>query len=506
MAYSRRSYRSRSRSRLRSRKSRNRLPALIVIVLGVALLLGVLFWAARSLFSSVTTENASAEIQVYAGRTEFKLKDSDVWTLASTDQKFFEGEALRTGSNARSALSIFDTNTVFLGPETEVLINTIEEKSSGRKTVELQLLRGQIWAKVDANLFGVESKSTFAVESSRTRAIITGTVFNFSTSEVQDTLRVVKGQVQAALKDGDDTYQVDVKLGQKLVINDEVLASVAQGQEVLDVLDPEFTESEWHLTNLEIFFPQEAADIRRRIEVTAPPESVPAENPVEGLPEASDIEAPTITTPTANEAIPAAEDILKIEGTAPLEANQIVVNDFTLTRFQPGDRKWVYFAAKKYGTLLSGENTYTVYAVTRDGKKSAPASVTITYEGSDAPVTAATPTTPNPVETAVAAQAFPAPVITSPPALANDSSNYETSSAVVTIAGEVSPLTNAVEVNGFRLRRFNPGDTSFQYIANANYDNMQEGENTYVITAFGPDGKKASTTVKVFYRPVQALE
>ena len=96
---------------------------------------------------------------------------------------------------------------------------------------------------------------------------------------------------------------------------------------------------------------------------------------------------------------------------------------------------------------------------------------------------------------------FKAPVVTRP-AIIDEGEPYQTSSDIVTIMGIVDPKTNGVEVNGFRLKKFQPGQTEFSYIANARYGNMEEGENVYEITAFGPDGKKAVKTITVVYTPV----
>ncbi len=100
---------------------------------------------------------------------------------------------------------------------------------------------------------------------------------------------------------------------------------------------------------------------------------------------------------------------------------------------------------------------------------------------------------------------FSAPVILKPTVLSHDEP-YQTSAPVVTISGLVDPKTNAVEINGFRLKKFTPGQTEFQYIANANYGNLKTGENTFKITAFGPDGKTAETEIKIHYSPILLSE
>jgi hypothetical protein len=451
------------------------------------------------LFSNTRTEVASAEIHILKGRAEFSLPDSDQWTPAYSEQEFLTGDSIRTNSNTRISFDLLEGNVVFLDQNSELVFETLEEKSSGKKVVSLKLLRGKIWARVSDDDFREDSNSSFLIKTPRSIVHVRGTVFDLSTYENQDTIRLIKGGVDVDVffdetKEHAQTFSVGV--GQKLVISPPNIDRMKRGEDVLEIVDTEFIESEWHLQNLEQFYPQEVSQIRRRIEIIAPQNNVSsADDSV--LEVSDDLAKPEIFSPQSGIRIPASTDTIKIEGSAPPKAVQIIVNGYTLTRFQPGDRKWAYFAAQKFGTLVPGENTYSVIAIGRDGKKSAPAEISIFYEGAgilsdqneDSPI----------LETSI--DQFEAPVITNP-AILSLNEPYQTSGDVVTISGIVDPKTNAVEVNGFRLQKFEPGQTEFRYIANARYGNMHEGENVYEVVAFGPDGKKSSTIVKVVYTPL----
>ena len=278
-------------------------------------------------------------------------------------------------------------------------------------------------------------------------------------------------------------------MGQKLVITPQTKTKIFDGEDILTITDNNFIESDWHLNNLEQFAPEEAAQIRRKIEISTPAQPADTETTTETASE-SNIESPKILSPENNKTYPASVDSVKIEGTAPLEAFQISVNGYTLTKFQPGDRKWTYFASKKFGTLVNGKNTYQVTAVDREGNKSAPAEVIVFYEGGQ--VASGTNTEAE----------LPPPVITKPER-ADPTQPYQTSSEVVTIVGTVPAGTEWVTVNDFRLRKFTPGMTEFSYIANANYGNMRKGENIFRVTAFADGGKKSSSTfIVVYYKPV----
>ena len=61
-------------------------------------------------------------------------------------------------------------------------------------------------------------------------------------------------------------------------------------------------------------------------------------------------------------------------------AEKIVVNDYTLSAFQPGDTTWKYFARESVGNLKPGENEYEIYAIDEEGNKSEIVKFTIIYE------------------------------------------------------------------------------------------------------------------------------
>jgi len=452
------------------------------------MLFGVLFGGDRN-------EIASVRLQILNGRAEFSLAENvETWTPAYSDQTFLTGDTIRTIGNSRVSLEFLGGNVVFLGPETEFKISELEQKSSGKKIFLANLIKGQIWARVSDDDFGGDQKSQFTIETDRLKLYVRGTIFSLSAIDVQNVIRLIKGSVDADILDGEeDPQNVKVGVGQKLVVNDENLQKIKNNEDVLEIIDNEFIESEWHLQNLDRFLPQEAAQIRRRIEISA------AKTPISQIlenPNGEEMPSPVITFPKSGDQILASQESLKIEGTAPENTVQIVVNDYTLTKFLPGDRKWSYFASSKFGTLVPGENTFTVMAISRDGRKSKPASIVISYAGE-----AVTPkkNLNDAIESSI--NSFSAPVVLKPTVLSHDEP-YQTSAPVVTISGLVDPKTNAVEINGFKLKKFTPGQTEFQYIANANYGNLKEGENPFKIMAFGPDGKTSETEIIIHYSPM----
>lgn len=479
----------------RPRRRRRNYAPLVVLVLGILVLWGGIRFF-QVLFSPGSGDVASAVLQIHKGVTEFSLRETETWTRAYSDQEFLKGDTIRTMPNSRISLSILGGNTVFLSGDSVLRIEKLEQKSPERKNIFLSLEQGELWGTVTEDDFSEERRSRFVVQTPRMEMHIRGTIFDITSTATEDTVRLLKGSADIAVlnAEGDTIETLEIGVGQKLVLNDVTRQKVLAGEDVLEMVDNSFQESEWHLQNLENFAPQEVAQIRRKIEVTA------SRNQPDLAVDTS-LAAPEILSPEPEAHFPSTTETVTIEGTAPQEAFQIIVNGYTLTKFRPGDRKWTYFASRKFGTLLPGENIYSVIAVSRDGKRSDESTVRIFYEGTDIPPKATAPAEPAP-DLDATIDSFSAPVILDP-VLPDPTKPYATGDPVLVISGLVDPKTNAVEVNDYRLQKFEPGDTEFEYTANAQYGNMSAGENTYRIVAFGPDGKTAKTEIQVLYTPTQ---
>ena len=511
--------RRRPRFNSRRKNAKSWIPRVFVGAV-IVLLIWTIFSLFQFLFSGERSSDERAELSISKGKVEVLVTESDSWAPSMTGANFFAGDTIRTTNNTKASLEILGANTIILDKNTELVLNKIESKGSGRKEIVLTLNEGQAWAKVSSDDFSRDSKSSFVIESPFITTRVTGTAFNIQSGPLQDSVRLLKGSADIILKSGEMVSDpIALGIGQKIIGSNKTFESVGNGEDVLERVEDEFMKSDWNIDNYEKFYPQDAASIRRKIEVEAEREAAlkrreekkSEDAPVEEstLETNSNISAPTFTTPLEGAIIPASQDSLSIEGTAPDQAYQIIVNGYTLTKYQAGAKKWQYFASNKYGTIVNGKNTYSVYAVTRSGQKSPTSTINITYEGgSSAPTSeiipsAEAPVTANPVPTTQGTTDFPAPFVTRP-AIFQISPNeiYQTSASVITFSGTVDPKTQSIEVNGFRLKKFNPGDTNFAYIANANYGNMKQGENIYTIKAFGPDGAVSQTAIKIVYTPL----
>lgn len=83
----------------------------------------------------------------------------------------------------------------------------------------------------------------------------------------------------------------------------------------------------------------------------------------------------------------------------------------------------------------------------------------------------------------------------------NEGGFYVVTGNPATLTGNVSGAKDVV-VNGYVLQKFNAGDKTWTYYANADFGYMHEGENTYEIYAIAPDGTESEKIfVKVMYSP-----
>ena len=74
-----------------------------------------------------------------------------------------------------------------------------------------------------------------------------------------------------------------------------------------------------------------------------------------------------------------------IRGTTPKNTYKMKVNDYTLTKYAPGQTEWSYIASTKYGTLTAGENAYKVMSYDKDGNEIGSADFAIAYTTPPAP-------------------------------------------------------------------------------------------------------------------------
>jgi len=201
---------------------------------------------------------------------------------------------------------------------------------------------------------------------------------------------------------------------------------------------------------------------------------------------ASSVGSPSITSPAkTGETYRTQQTEFNIQGTAPAGTSGIMVNDYRLQLFRPGDATWAYSAGISLQNLRQGENIFDVYALDAAGNKSAPARlVVIIGEGttgviggngsasSVAVVDESTLPKNAPLTPGIIAVTGPTP-----------GTQHTATGSEFLIEGTTSKETTNVWVNGYRLQLFKSGGGYWNYIANTALGTLKRGANVYKITA-----------------------
>lgn len=199
---------------------------------------------------------------------------------------------------------------------------------------------------------------------------------------------------------------------------------------------------------------------------------------------------PTIETPAhGGQTYRTSATEIEIRGTAPKDAVAIVVNDYKLQLFAPGQEDWSYLAKTSYDNFTQGENVYTVYAINQGGYKSAPVTITIILgEGGEGIVGGASSTVS---AGAAASTAEESALPQNPPKMPGSvrvtapvqGTQYATDQKEFLIEGIVPHETASVWINGYKLQLYAAGKTFFNYIASTDLFTMKPGRNVYRIVA-----------------------
>jgi len=113
------------------------------------------------------------------------------------------------------------------------------------------------------------------------------------------------------------------------------------------------------------------------------------------VPEAPKVETPSEETPPADTGLtidaPAngaviSDETITISGKAPSNATKIVVNDFTLTLFRPGNATWSYKMKDEFGNRKTGTQSVRVRAYDSAGKLIGETSISITVGDAEKPI------------------------------------------------------------------------------------------------------------------------
>ena len=495
-------------------------------------------------------EHPGATVHVEKGNAATVSVDGEEPLQIEGIVNIYEGDALNTEANSTAAVAFFEGTRMHLDEESTVTIQNMR-KGERRNTMNLELLNGRIWLSIPKDsasgtilrhlvtpTFSLEfPPGTEALVTNRTLAVVDsgntlGVVLRVPSAKFS--IYIGEGQQITIPEDipgtEENLYALRLRLDPAILASPFVKKSSATSlpppkktstasippEETLSILAPEegtITLSDSievrgtfgkGVTSLRVngypatidgnTFSQELAlpsDERVDIRIAALDENgiIIAEQSRTVRRDLKPPSSPTILLPAESGAtFRTAKTEIELRGTAQKGVAGIIVNEYRLQLFQPGDRTWSYLASTNLGNFHPGINIYEVIAIDDAGNRSTPADIQIILgEGDEGIVTV--PETDHPVDPALLPPTVESVLPKNPPkepgslqvTTPTKGEQYTTSRVEFSIYGTTSPNTQTVWVNNFRLQLYQPGNDTWKYIASVPMGTMKRGDNIYNI-------------------------
>ncbi len=458
---------------------------MFIILLGASVLLWQVIYSPSGVAKKVTLEipsDSTAVVKIEGGSSFVEIPG--VGTL-------IESESVRATRGSGTALTFFDGSRVSLDQNTEVTLTRVREHDSDESVdILLDINSGQVWASITKK---INPKSLVTLRKGAVAVETSGGEISFG----ENTIRVLAGKAQVLIQD--ERYTI-LEIGQEITLTDEDISAIIAGGAGPEkaLITADFQDSDWFTSHMNRDVNTEAL----------PSESVTGE--VLETDEASETPAPDIVilTPGKNDSVVTTADAtLTISGTVPATTTKVLINDYALTRFVPGSTEFSYNAAVEWGTLVEGENKYTIVAFGENDKRSE-AQITIMYDP-DAIISSISPaptpssddeidSSPSPSSTALASP-------TNSPSISSGGLTIDTPAdgamiddAMIIVSGKAPSETARLVVDDYTLTAFTAGDTTWQYRMSDTFNNRPVGEITIKAIAYDSAGKIIESTQVTF--------
>lgn len=476
-------------------------PFLVIIVF-----VGVILAAWHLLGSALigggeTLSSEKVFLDIETGSAKAMTSGVGEWKNVPTSIYLYEGEKLKTQSDGRVTISLFEKDTVRLDKSTEIKFTVLSSDAAGNQAT-LELEDGKLWVDIDES--GMTG-SEFIIKTGLLTLKSNGGIFALSHPGM---LYVLEGSVRADIEhEGKIVKSSTIGVGQELIVDEQIAADLSEDlqKEVVFALDDAFKSSNWYRWNMQqegsslddIPLDDEDGTGEATEDDTDIDEDVEEDEEIDE----NDKEPPTmpqIEEPGSNGDTVTLDDVEQdIKGSVSSDTEAVIVNDYRLTKYVPGSKSFRYTAKVAFGNLEVGENEYEVIAVDKAGNKSSVAMITLVlpqdvYDEAQTEEDEEDTGDPTPEATATGGVKITAP---------NNGENLVTSETSFEIKGEVPAGTAKVVVNGYTLQGFSEGDTTFIYNANSTLGTLEIGElNTYTVKAYDADDEligTASMTIDV---------
>lgn len=455
--------------------------------------------------NSDTSVSQEVSLEIESGSAKAMTSGGSEWRSIPSNINLYAGERVRTQSDGRLSLDFFDGSQARLDRSSQLGFDELSEDGATSK-VGVTLYEGNLWVDTQESPGFTE----FAVKTDQFVANASGTaVFSITAPE---TLHVLNGVVSVDVVDGEEVLKtLTVGVGQQLVLTSSVVEDVKEGfdQSLVFALDDSFKTSNWYRWNVkedgelvdeqESDTDEEADELDSTdLEDASPADEVEVEEEETEEAEEEEIDendktppaVPQFSDPGLNDDVITLEDTVQVlTGTVSKDTHAVIVNDYRLSRYTPGDTTFTYTANIDFNNLEAGENKYEAYALDKAGNESEIGIITLILpedlveeeeeeEASEAD-TSSDESTSTSTSEPTGGVSFDSP---------NGGADLATSETSFVLEGTVPSNTAKVLVNDYQLQAYEAGDTSFKYNAKASLGTLEIGEvNLYKVEAYDED-------------------
>jgi hypothetical protein len=474
------------------------LPFLIMICTGVIVVLGYQLW------STIQGPEDESDIYVYVAQGGAKILPwgAGEWGLAYNGTRLLQEDSIKTQAGGRVVVELFNDHYVRLDERTEVTFSDIKKSGNGYE-VNVKLIEGKIWINSNENS---QTPIKFTVSTDHTMIKTVSTVYDVEQTSQGETVRVLKGSILADVMievDGQvsKVETLNIGVGQQAVLDNVAIEAYTQRQSpsVVDAVSDEFRNSSFYKWNMaEDQTPTDFSLSGGNTDsMTFDGDSTADVGIEEG-----DLAKPAITVPSTL-TFATSESSLTIRGTTVALTQKMMVDvlsdggsdNYELNLYVPGNTEWSFAVSKAAGTLNPGLNTYRFYALGEGESKSGKTELIINYQSDEVA------SEEDVMDSEVAdTGALKAPEVETYNGKESNVVETDTVKVVGSVVG-----AKEINVSGYTLSAFEPGDTSWTYYAKESLGNLDPGENTFTVTATAEDGTKKSTNFTITYNKTETV-
>ncbi|MCD6109936.1 FecR domain-containing protein [bacterium] len=468
------------------------LPFLIMISTGVIIVLGYQLWS--------TTQNSGDGNDIYAytaqGTSKILPWGSGEWERMYNGTKLLQEDSIKTQTGGRVVVELFHDNYIRLDEKTEISFVDIKKDGDGYE-VNVQLKEGKIWVNSNKNS---EIPVKFTVSTNHTLIKNVSTIYEVEQTSLAEAVRVIKGDILADIMIDEDgkvrkVETLSVGVGQQAIITDKNIEAYTnrQSPSVIDAVSDDFRNMSFYKWNMAE--DQHPTDFS--IGGGSATQMVFDEEATEDVAiNEGELAKPKITTPSTL-TFTTPESSLTIRGTTTALTQKMMVDaenngdteTYELNLYVPGNTEWSFAVSQVAGTLKPGVNTYEFYALGENELKSGKTQLIVKYQSDEV-------TDEEEINADLGELVAPEVISYN----GKDSNVVDTD--VVKVVGSVSGAKE-INVSGYTLSAFEPGDTTWIYYARESLGNLDPGENKFTVTAIAPDGSKNSTDFTITYNKAE---